>query len=116
MAAVRVTGEPVWRLPLGAEYRRQLDSTVADLKNAADRSGGTITAACYLQEFVGETPWAHLDIAGTAWNFTEKSYVPKGASGVGVRTLLRFLLDWGKNVEAGCPQNPLAKRDGRRNL
>ena len=116
VAAGRVTGEPVWRLPLGAEYRRQLDSTVADLKNAADRSGGTITAACYLQEFVGETPWAHLDIAGTAWNFTEKSYVPKGASGVGVRTLLRFLLDWGKNVEAGCPQNPLAKREGRRNL
>ena len=87
-------GEPVWRLPLGPEYRKQLDSTVADIKNAGERSGGTIAAACYLQEFVGGLPWAHLDIAGTAWNFTEKSYVPKGASGVGVRTLLRVLEGW----------------------
>lgn len=89
-------GEPLWRLPLGREYRRQLDSTVADIKNAGERSGATITAACYLQEFVGDTAWAHLDIAGTAWNFTEKSYVPKGASGVGVRTLLRVLRDWNR--------------------
>lgn len=90
------TGEPLWRLPLGPEYRKQLDSTVADIKNAGDRSAGTITAACYLQEFVGTTPWAHLDIAGTAYNFTEKSYVPKGASGAGVRTLLRALIGWEK--------------------
>lgn len=88
------TGEPLWRLPLAPEFRKQLDSTVADIKNAGDRSGGTITAACYLQEFVGATPWAHLDIAGTAWNFTEKSYVPKGASGTGVRTLLCALANW----------------------
>lgn len=90
-------GEPLWRLPLGPAYRKQLESTVADIKNAGDRSGGTITAACYLQEFVGETPWAHLDIAGTAWNFTEKSYVPKGASGTGVRTLLCALANWSKS-------------------
>ncbi len=90
------SGEPLWRLPLGPEYRKQLDSTVADIKNAGDRSGATITAACYLQEFVGATPWAHLDIAGTAWNFTEKSYVPKGASGTGVRTLLCALANWNK--------------------
>ena len=93
--AGKETGEPLWRLPLGPEFRKQLDSTVADIKNAGDRSGGTITAACYLQEFVGATPWAHLDIAGTAWNFTEKSYVPKGASGTGVRTLLSALANWG---------------------
>ena len=68
-------GEPLWRLPLGPEYRKQIDSKVADIKNSgSDRSAGTITAACYLQEFVGDTPWAHLDIAGTAWNFTEKTY------------------------------------------
>ena len=91
------SGEPLWRLPLDPAYRKQLDSTVADIKNAGDRSGGTITAACYLQEFVGSTPWAHLDIAGTAWNFTEKSYVPKGASGTGVRTLLCALANWGKS-------------------
>ena len=88
-------GEPLWRLPLGPEYRKQLDSQIADIKNAgSDRSGGTITAACYLQEFVGETPWAHLDIAGTAWNFTEKSYIPKGPSGTGVRTLVACLQQW----------------------
>jgi len=88
-------GEPLWRLPLGPEYRKQIDSRVADIKNAgSDRSGGTITAACYLEEFVGETPWAHLDIAGTAWDFTEKSYIPKGPSGIGVRTLVACLSQW----------------------
>ena len=89
------TGEPLWRLPLGPDYRKQIDSRVADIKNAgSDRSGGTITAACYLQEFVGDTPWAHLDIAGTAWDFTEKSYIPKGPSGIGVRTLVALLATW----------------------
>jgi len=88
-------GEPLWRLPLGPEYRKQIDSKVADIKNAgSDRSAGTITAACYLEEFVGDTPWAHLDIAGTAWNFTEKTYIPKGPSGTGVRTLLACLSQW----------------------
>ncbi len=87
--------EPMWRLPLGPEYRKQIDSRVADIKNAgSDRSAGTITAACYLQEFVGETPWAHLDIAGTAWDFTEKSYIPKGPSGTGVRTLVALVSQW----------------------
>jgi leucyl aminopeptidase len=93
-AGARV-GEPLWRLPLGPEYRKQIDSRIADIKNAgSDRSGGTITAACYLHEFVGETPWVHLDIAGTAWDFTEKSYIPKGPSGIGVRTLVDCLRQW----------------------
>jgi leucyl aminopeptidase len=87
-------GEPLWRLPLGSEYRKQLESTVADLKNIGNRTGGTITAAAFLQEFVGDTPWAHLDIAGTAWNFTEKPYIPKGPSGIGVRTLLELIRSW----------------------
>jgi leucyl aminopeptidase len=88
-------GEPLWRLPLDREYRKQLKSEVADLSNVgANRSAGTVTAACFLQEFVGDTPWAHLDIAGTAWDFTKKSYVPKGPSGVGVRTLLDLVLNW----------------------
>jgi len=93
-AGARV-GEPLWRLPLGPEYRKQIDSRIADMKNVgSDRSGGTIVAACYLQEFVGQTPWAHLDIAGTAWGFTEKSYIPKGPSGIGVRTLVDCLRQW----------------------
>ena len=87
-------GEPVWRLPLGEEYSKQLKSEVADLKNVGGKPAGTITAAAFLQEFVGETPWVHLDIAGTAWNFTEKSYVPKGPSGIGARTLIDLVRNW----------------------
>jgi leucyl aminopeptidase len=93
-AAAERAGEPVWRLPLGPEYSKQIKSTVADIKNSGGKEAGTITAAAYLQEFVGGTPWAHLDIAGTAWGFTEKSYVPKGPSGIGVRTLLNLVRDW----------------------
>ncbi|MCL2340476.1 MAG: leucyl aminopeptidase [Proteobacteria bacterium] len=95
IAAGDRAAEPLWRLPLGPEYRKQIDSRIADIKNAgSDRSGGTIVGACYLQEFVGQTPWAHLDIAGTAWGFTEKSYIPKGPSGIGVRTLVDCLRRW----------------------
>jgi leucyl aminopeptidase len=93
-AAGERSGEPFWRLPLGPEYSKQLKSEVADLKNIGGRSAGTITAAAYLQEFTGDTPWAHCDIAGTAWNFTEKSYVPKGPSGITVRTLVTLIRQW----------------------
>ena len=72
----------------------KLKAEVADLKNIGGRAAGTITAAAYLQEFVGDTPWAHLDIAGTAWNFTEKSYVPKGPSGIATRTLVSLVRHW----------------------
>lgn len=87
-------GEPLWRLPLAPEYRKQLNSKVADMKNVDKRDAGTITAAAFLEEFVEKIPWAHLDIAGTAWDFTEKPYIPKGPSGVGVRTLIEFLREW----------------------
>jgi leucyl aminopeptidase len=95
MAAGDRSGEPLWRLPLGPEYSEQIKSSIADIKNIGNRSAGTITAAAFLQEFVGETAWAHLDIAGTAYNFTEKSYVPnKAPSGIGVRTLLELIRSW----------------------
>ena len=88
-------GEPLWRLPLGPEYSKQIKSKVADIKNVGNRAAGTITAAAFLQEFVGETPWAHLDIAGTAYNFTEKTYVPNSSpTGTGVRTLLELIRHW----------------------
>lgn len=87
-------GEPLWRLPLGDDYKKQLKSEVADLKNVGGRAAGTITGACFLQDFVGDTPWVHLDIAGTAWNYTKKSYIPKGPSGFGVRTLIELVLNW----------------------
>lgn len=87
-------GEPVWQLPLTKDYSKQIESKIADLKNVGEKGGGTITAGAFLQEFVGDAKWAHLDIAGTAWNFTEKSYIPKGPSGVGVRLLLETIRNW----------------------
>ncbi len=97
MAAGDRSGEPLWRLPLGPEYSKQIKSKVADMKNVGNRAAGTITAAAFLQEFVGDAVWAHLDIAGTAYNFTEKPYIPnKGPSGIGVRTLLELIRNWKK--------------------
>ncbi len=89
-------GEPMWRLPLSKDYAKQLESDVADVKNVGGREGGSITAACYLEKFIEDTPWAHLDIAGTAWDFTKKSYIPKGPSGNSVRTLIEFVRNWKK--------------------
>ena len=94
LAAGERSGEPLWQLPLAPEYSKQMKSKVADLKNVDKGGAGTITAAAFLQEFVGKTPWAHLDIAGTAWDFTEKSYIPKGPSGVGVRLLVELIRNW----------------------
>jgi len=91
IAVGKACGEPLWRLPLGEMYSKQIESDVADIKNTGGKPGGCITAAEYLHKFVGDTPWAHLDIAGTAWNFTEKTYIPKGPSGFGVRILIEFL-------------------------
>jgi leucyl aminopeptidase len=85
------TGERVWRLPLWPEYRRQIDSDIADLKNSAGRDGSPITAGAFLQSFVGDLEWAHLDIAGTAWADSAFGYQPKGATGVGMRLVLEWL-------------------------
>ncbi|MBF0242784.1 MAG: leucyl aminopeptidase [Desulfamplus sp.] len=92
--AAKRAGEPLWQLPLGKDYTKQIESKVADIKNTGGKSAGTITAAAYLEKFVKDTPWAHIDIAGTAWEFTEKSYIPKGASGIGTRTFLEFIRSW----------------------
>lgn len=94
--AGRQAGEPLWRLPLNKNYKKQIESKVADIKNVGGKAGGTITAAAYLSNFVGETPWAHMDIAGTAWDFTKKTYIPKGPSGIGVRTFLTLIRNWKK--------------------
>jgi leucyl aminopeptidase len=87
------TGEPMWQLPMFADYRSLIDSPVADIKNIGKRYGGAITAAWFLAEFVGDTPWCHLDIAGPAFSENGNDLGPKGATGVPVRTLVRFLLD-----------------------
>jgi leucyl aminopeptidase len=94
LALGKSSGEPLWRMPLDDLYKKQLKSEVADLKNTGGKPAGCITAAEYLHHFVGDTPWAHLDIAGTAWNYTEKAYVPKGPSGFGVRILIDFVRQW----------------------
>lgn len=94
--AAEVTGEKVWELPLWEHYQEQIKSDTADMKNVGGRPAGTITGAALLNRFVQKTPWVHLDIAGPVW--TEKSlpYIPKGATGVGVRLLVQFLRDWTK--------------------
>ncbi|HUR21742.1 MAG TPA: leucyl aminopeptidase [Vicinamibacterales bacterium] len=86
-AASRRAGDRMWRLPVYDEYREMLRSEVADIVNSAGRWAGASTAAAFLREFVNDKPWAHLDIAGTAWSEERKPYQPKGATGVAVRTL-----------------------------
>ncbi len=92
--AAKRAGEPLWRLPLGKLYSKQIESKVADIKNTGGKSAGTITAAAYLENFVNNTPWAHIDIAGTAWDYTEKSYIPKGPSGICVRSIVELIRSW----------------------
>ncbi len=89
--SARDAGEELWRLPLSEFLRDVLKSEVADLKNAGDRAGGSISAALFLKEFVGETPWIHLDIAGPSQSPKERGYFNKGATGYGVRTLVEFI-------------------------
>jgi leucyl aminopeptidase len=91
LEAGRQEGEPGWQLPLWTDYRRHIESAVADVKNIGNRWGGAITAALFLKEFVGDVPWAHLDVAGTAFTETHSEYWPKGATGSPARTLIRYI-------------------------
>lgn len=89
------SGEMSWRLPLGDEYDKQINSDIADMKNVGEgREAGSITAAQFLQRFVNNVPWAHLDIAGVAWSGKGKPNVPKGATGYGVRLLNQLVKDY----------------------
>lgn len=85
------TGERLWQLPVFEEYGENMKSDIADLKNAGSRDAGASKAGWFLKQFVGESPWAHLDIAGTAWSDKARPYCPKGATGVGVRLLVDYL-------------------------
>jgi len=94
-AAGRAAGDPAWRLPLGEGYRKQMASPYADVSNLGATPGaGAITAAAFLEKFVGKVPWAHLDIAGVAWTDRKDGYLSKGGTGAGVRLLCRLLADW----------------------
>ncbi len=85
------THERVWEMPLFEEYKEYIKGDVSDLKNTGGRSGSLISSAYFLYEFADDTPWVHLDIAGTAWVDKEKPYMPKGASGIGVRLILNLI-------------------------
>ena len=93
LAAGEAVDEKLWRFPLHDVYDKMLESDIADMKNIGPREAGAITAAQFLKRFVGETPWAHLDIAGTAWTDKARPTVPKGATGYGVRLLDRLVRD-----------------------
>ena len=93
LAAGEAVDEKLWRLPLHKAYDKLLESPIADMKNIGPRPAGAITAAQFLKRFVGETPWAHLDIAGVAWAEKPRPTVPKGATGYGARLLDRLVRD-----------------------
>ena len=84
------TEEKLWWMPLEKAYNELLKSEIADMKNCGSRSGASITAALFLQKFVEKTPWAHIDIASTAWSKKARGIFPQGASGFGVRLLVKF--------------------------
>jgi leucyl aminopeptidase len=94
LASAKACGEKMWLMPIDDDYREMIKSTIADIQNVGSgKGGGAVTAAMFLKEFTGETPWVHLDIAGTAWLDDAKPWAAKGASGVAVRTLIDLILN-----------------------
>jgi len=89
-------GDRLWPMPIYEEAKEQLRSEIADMINSAGRPGGAVTAAAFLREFAGDLPWAHLDIAGTAWAESKENYQPKGATGVALRTLVELGMTGGR--------------------
>jgi len=94
-ASLKASGEKMWRLPVEDDYREMIKSSIADIVNSAGRWGGAVTAAMFLKEFVGDTPWIHLDIAGVAWMEEAKPWIAKGPSGIPVRSLVEFVRSLG---------------------
>ena len=94
LASAKTAGEKMWHMPLDDEYRDQIKSTIADIQNVGGRGAGASTAAWFLREFTGDTPWVHLDIAGTAWLDDAKPWAGKGGTGVGVRTLVELAMNF----------------------
>ncbi|WP_337861613.1 leucyl aminopeptidase [Nitrososphaera sp.] len=105
-------GERMWDLPLYDEFHEQIKSPFADIKNVGGRPGGAITAAAFLSNFVTNVPWVHMDIAGTAWTQDgtyERSYNPKGATGFGIRTLVKLLMEEEKPQQQQQQQQPASQ-------
>lgn len=80
----------MWRMPLDEEYKDLIKSNIADMVNSGGRAGGALSAALFLEEFVENIPWIHLDIAGTAWVVEQKPWIAKGPTGIAVRSLVEF--------------------------
>ncbi len=93
-SALQQAGEKMWRLPLDDEYKEIIKSNIADMVNSGGRWGGAISAAMFLKEFAEDTPWIHLDIAGTAWMEESKPWIAKGPSGIALRSLVEFVKGW----------------------
>jgi leucyl aminopeptidase len=93
LRAGEATGERCWQLPMFDDYREQIKSDYADIKNSGGRAAGTITAGWFLREFVGDWPWVHLDVAGTAYGEGKLSYLTKGATGVPTRIFVQWVMD-----------------------
>jgi leucyl aminopeptidase len=94
LQAAQRAGENMWRLPLDDDYKENIKSNIADVVNAGPRYGGAVNAAMFLKEFAEDTPWIHLDIAGTAWMEEQKPWIAKGPSGVALRSLVEFVKGW----------------------
>jgi leucyl aminopeptidase len=94
VAAGKQAGEKMWRLPLDDDYKDIIKSNIADMMNSGGRYGGAVTAAMFLKEFAEDTPWVHLDIAGTAWVEDQKPWIAKGPSGIALRSLVEFVKGW----------------------
>ena len=93
-SALKKAGEKFWRMPLDEDYKESIKSTIADIMNTGGRWGGAVTAAMFLKEFAEDTPWIHLDIAGTAWMEDNKPWIAKGPSGIAVRSLVELARDF----------------------
>jgi leucyl aminopeptidase len=106
-------GEPGWELPLYTDYRKHIESSVADVKNTGPRWGGAINAALFLKEFVGDVPWAHLDVAGPAWSYNGGEYWPKGATGSPARTIIRYIESDAANSKPKPKRSTSTRRTGR---
>jgi leucyl aminopeptidase len=99
IAAGTEAGEAIWQLPLFEDYKENINSDVADIKNSGSGGAGTITGALFLSEFVGDTPWAHMDIAGTAFGDKDRKYNIKGGTGVPVRTLVNLAISMSGDIK-----------------
>ncbi|HLI29855.1 MAG TPA: aminopeptidase, partial [Terriglobia bacterium] len=93
LASAEAAGERMWQLPVDDEFRDLYKSSIADIANTGGRYGGAITAAMFVGDFAGDTPWVHLDIAGTRWNYDEKPFLAKGPTGHPVRSLVHLLMN-----------------------